>query len=111
MSSDRVIAAFGVTFGGCRVGVLSTGAGAIVPWKFCPTTIVAIAPFASVMNLAGNGLMSASPNRFAEPRRGGFGARLRSVVVHGRAEVLEVRSVLRLTGRREDDLVAALPSS
>ena len=65
MSSDRVIAAFGVTFGGCLVGVLSTGAGAIDPWKFCPTTRVAIAPFASVANSAGNRLTSASPNRFA----------------------------------------------
>ena len=36
MSSERVSAAFGVTCGGCRVGVLSTGAGASVPWKFWP---------------------------------------------------------------------------
>jgi len=75
MSSDRVIAAFGVTSAGCRTGVLSTGTGAIVPWKFCPTTTVAIAPFASVVKFGGSGFTSASPKRFARAAAAAFARR------------------------------------
>ena len=104
----RVSDGLSVTWGGCFFGVLSTGAGAIVPWKFWPTTTVAIAPFASVTQRRGSGFTSASPNRFAELRRRRLRLRLRRVVVDRRAEVVEPRRVLRLPRRRQHDLVAAL---
>jgi hypothetical protein len=63
-SADRVIAGSSVTCGGAFFGVWSTGAGASEPWKFWPTTTVAIAPFASVDSVGGSGFTSASPNRF-----------------------------------------------